>query len=165
MISPFVNSSRRVKASSGGAARHRGGSSVESLLMYEKTPFLVLQNLGTGRVLASSVLFGGYPGASAYIHNIHGADLTERALRGEAYPVADGDFESPALMQILGDSREHKQDGFTLLEPFSNGDLYLSVMKGGAGLGDPLLRPADQVRRDIQEGHLLPSFAESIYGV
>ena len=38
-------------------------------------------------------------------------------------------------------------------------------MKGGGGLGDPLLRPGEQVRRDIDEGHLLPRFAESVYGV
>ena len=38
-------------------------------------------------------------------------------------------------------------------------------MKGGAGLGDPLLRPIEAVRRDVEEGHLLPRFAESVYGV
>jgi acetone carboxylase gamma subunit len=53
----------------------------------------------------------------------------------------------------------------TMLSPFANGDLYLSVMKGGAGLGDPLLRPLEAVQRDIDEGHLLPRFAESVYGV
>ena len=37
-------------------------------------------------------------------------------------------------------------------EPFAEGDLYLSVMKGGPGLGDPLLRPVDQVERDVEEG-------------
>ena len=165
LISPFVYLSRRVKASSGGAGRHRGGSSFESLFMVNKTPFWELQNIGTGRVLSSAGLFGGYPGATAYIHNIHGADLIERAGRGEAYPVSDGDFESPALMEIQGTSREYKRDGMTLLEPFANGDLYLSVMKGGAGLGDPLLRSPEQVRRDVEEGHLLPRFAESVYGL
>jgi len=53
----------------------------------------------------------------------------------------------------------------TMLSPFANGDLYLSVMKGGGGLGDPLLRPLQAVQRDIDEGHLLPRFAESVYGV
>ncbi len=165
LISPFVYLSRRVKASSAGAGRHRGGSSFESLFMVNKTPFWELQNIGTNRVLSSAGLFGGYPGATAYIHNIHGADLTERALRGEAYPVADGDFEHPALMDIGGSAREFKNDGMTLLSPFANGDLYLSVMKGGAGLGDPLLRPVAAVEQDVQEGHLLPRFAESIYGI
>ena len=117
LISPFLYLSRRVKASSGGAGRHRGGSSFESLFMVNKTPFWELQNIGTGRVLSSAGLFGGYPGATAYIHNIHGADLIERARRGEAYPIADGDFESPALMEIQGASRDYKNDGLTLLEP------------------------------------------------
>ncbi len=164
LISPFVYLSRRVKASSGGSGRHRGGSSFESLFMVNKTAFWELQNIGTGRVLSSPGLFGGYPGSTAYIHNIRGADLTERALRGEAYPVADGDFEHPALMEIQGE-REYKNDGMTLLSPIANGDLYLSVMKGGAGLGDPLLRDEAAVARDVQEGHLLPRFAESVYGV
>jgi len=165
LISPFVYLSRRVKASSAACGRHRGGSSFESLFMINKTPFWELQNIGTNRVLSAGGLFGGYPGPTAYIHNINGADLIERARRGEAYPVADGDFENPALMAIEGSSREYKNDGMTMLSPFANGDLYLSVMKGGAGLGDPLLRPLEAVQRDIDEGHLLPRFAESVYGV
>jgi acetone carboxylase gamma subunit len=165
LISPFVYLCRRVKASSGGPGRHRGGSSFESLFMVNKTPFWELQNIGTNRVLSSAGLFGGYPGATAYIHNIKGADLIERAHRGERYPVCDGDFESPALMEIQGSVREYKNDAMTLLSPFANGDLYLSVMKGGAGLGDPLLRPVEEVQRDVAEGHLLPRFAESVYGV
>src|SRR5919109_3341404 len=38
-------------------------------------------------------------------------------------------------------------------------------MKGAAGLGDPLLRPVADVERDVAEGHLLPRFAESVYGL
>jgi acetone carboxylase gamma subunit len=67
-------------------------------------------------------------------------------------------------MAIEGD-RTYKQDNFTTLEPFGEADLYLSVMKGAPGLGDPLLRPIGEVERDVAEGHLLPRFAESIYGV
>jgi acetone carboxylase, gamma subunit len=52
-----------------------------------------------------------------------------------------------------------------MLQAFDQGDLYLSVGKGTGGLGDPLLRPVDHVQRDLREGHLLPRFAESVYGV
>ena len=38
LISPFVYLSRRVKASSGGPGRHRGGSSFESLFMVNRRP-------------------------------------------------------------------------------------------------------------------------------
>jgi N-methylhydantoinase B len=164
LISPMVYLSRRIKASSAGPGRHRGGSSFESLLMVWGTPFWELQNLGVGRTFYTSGLFGGYPGSCGYIHNIKRADLAERAARGEPYPVADGSFEDPALKAIEGE-REYKQDNFTTLHPFASGDLYLSVMKGAAGLGDPLLRPAESVRRDVAEGHLLERFADSVYGV
>jgi N-methylhydantoinase B/acetone carboxylase alpha subunit len=164
LICPMIYLSRRIKACTGGIGRHRGGSSFESLLMVWGTPFWELQNLGTARVFSSGGLFGGYPGSCAYIHNIHGADLLERARAGEAYPVADGSFEDPALMAIQGE-REYKLDNFTTLHPFQSGDLYLSVMKGAGGLGDPLLRPPASVAGDVSEAHLLPRFAESGYGV
>jgi N-methylhydantoinase B len=164
LISPMVYLSRRVKASSAGPGRHRGGSSFESLLVVWGTPFWELQNLGVGKTFYASGLFGGYPGGCGYIHNIKRPDLAERAARGEPYPVADGSFEDPALMAIEGE-RTYKQDNFTTLEPFQSGDLYLSVMKGAAGLGDPLLRPAESVRLDVAESHLLPRFAASVYGV
>ena len=164
LISPFLYLSRKAKASTAGPGRHRGGSSFESLFMVWNTPFWELQNLGTNKLFSASGLFGGYPGSAAYIHNIKGADLIDRAQRGEPYPVADGDFENPALLAIEGD-RELRLDAFTTLSPFANGDLYLSVMKGGAGLGDPLLRPAEAVEADVRDEHLLPRFAESVYGV
>ncbi|MGZ5411466.1 MAG: hydantoinase B/oxoprolinase family protein [Solirubrobacterales bacterium] len=163
LICPMIYLSRRIKANSGGAGRHRGGSSFESLLMLWKTPFWELQNLGCTRMLTAGV-FGGYPGSAGYVHNIKRNDLREMAARGEAYPLADGSFEEPALMAISGE-RTYKQDNMTTLEPFEEGDLYLSVMKGGPGLGDALLRRPAEVARDVAEGHLLPRFADSAYGV
>ena len=163
LICPMIYLSRRIKANSGGAGRHRGGSSFESLLMLWKTPFWELQNLGATRMLTAGV-FGGYPGSAGYVHNIKHNNLRDLAEAGEAYPLADGDFDHPALMAIEGE-RTYKQDNMTTLEPFEEGDLYLSVMKGAPGLGDALLRPAEAVAQDVAEGHLLPRFADSIYGV
>jgi len=164
LICPMIYLSRRIKPNTAGPGRHRGGASFESLQMVSGTPFWELQNLGTARVFSGQGLFGGYPGSCAYVHNIKNNDLAERAARGEAYPIADGDFDDPALMAILGD-RTYKQDNFTLLEPFADGDLYLSVMKGAPGLGDPLLRRPDAVAQDVDGGILMPRFADSVYGV
>jgi N-methylhydantoinase B len=158
LICPMVYLSRRVKANTAGPGRHRGGSSFESLSMVWNTPFWELQNLGSARVFPGSGLFGGYPGSCAHVHNLFRPEL------GDEYPVADGSFDEPALMGVDCERREYKQDNFTMLQPFESGDLYLSVMKGGAGLGDPLLRPVEAVERDVAEGHLLPRFAESVYG-
>jgi len=164
LICPMVYLSRRIKANTAGPGRHRGGSSFESLHMIWNTPFWELQNLGTTRLFTSQGIFGGYPGSVAYIHNIKRNNLRELAERGEAYPVADGRFDEPELMAIDGE-RTYKLDNFTLLEPFESGDLYLSVMKGAAGLGDPLERRPEDVRRDVEEGHLLPEYAERIYAL
>jgi N-methylhydantoinase B/acetone carboxylase alpha subunit len=164
LISPFVYLTRKVKANSAGPGRHRGGSSFESLMLVWKTPFWEVQNLGTGKIFSSPGIFGGYPGAAAYIHNVRNNNLFELAAAGEPYPVADGDFEHPALMAIEGD-REYLQDDFTTLAPIASGDLYLSVMKGGSGLGDPLLRAPAAVAVDVREEHLLPRFAFDVYGV
>jgi acetone carboxylase, alpha subunit len=164
LISPFVYLSRKIKASSGGPGRHRGGSSFESLMLVWKTPFWEVQNLGNGLCFSSPGIFGGYPGAIGYIHNLRRNDLFERAAAGEAYPVADGDYENPGLMALSGE-REYGHDNFTTLAPIESGDLYLSVMKGGSGLGDPLLRPPEAVVEDVREEHLLPRFADSVYGL
>jgi N-methylhydantoinase B len=164
LITPMIYLSRRIKPNTAGYGRQRGGSSFESLQMIWNTPFWELQNLGTSKLFTSQGLFGGYPGATAYVHNIRGSDLIERAGRGEAYPVADGRYDDPALLAIEGE-RELKQDNFTDLQPFEQGDLYMSVMKGAGGLGDPLLRPVEAVERDVAAGHLLPEFAEKVYAV
>lgn len=164
LIAPILYLARRRKASSGGPGRHRGGTSHEALFLHHKTPFWEVQNMGCGKTFNSPGIFGGYPGGLAYVHNVRGADLIERAGRGEAYPACDGSFDDPALMAIEGE-HEYKHDAFTTLAPIQSGDLYLTVMRGGSGLGDPLLRPPEAVTEDVREGHLLPRFADSVYGV
>src|SRR4030088_181755 len=164
LICPMIYLSRRMKPNNAGPGRHRGGSSFESLHMIWNTPFWELQNLGTSRLFTSPGLFGGYPGSVAYIHNIRANNLSYLAEAGAAYPVADGAFSELALKRISGE-RELKLDNFTLLQPFASGDLYHSVMKGAAGLGDPLERPVEAVERDVAEGHLEANFADAVYAV
>jgi N-methylhydantoinase B/acetone carboxylase alpha subunit len=164
LICPMIYLSRRIKPNTAGPGRHRGGSSFESLHMIWNTPFWELQNLGTSRLFTSPGIFGGYPGSVAYIHNIRGNNLSELAEAGKAYPVADGAFSELALKGISGE-RELKLDNFTLLQPFASGDLYHSVMKGAAGMGDPLERPVAAVERDVAEGHLEAEFADAVYAV
>ncbi len=164
LICPMIYLSRRIKPNTAGPGRHRGGSSFESLQMVWNTPFWELQNLGTTRLFISQGIFGGYPGSTAYVHNIRDNNLRALAESREAYPVADGPFSDPALLAIEG-KRELKLDNFTMLKPFASGDLYHSVMKGAAGLGDPLERPAEAVERDVAEGHIEATFADAVYAV
>jgi N-methylhydantoinase B/acetone carboxylase alpha subunit len=164
LLFPFVYLSRRIKASTGGCGRHRGGASFESLVMCWNTSYWEMQNVLNGKVFVAAGIFGGYPGACPYIHNIRNTDILQRAADGDSYPLYDGDYERLALLDIKGD-HELSQDSFTMLAPMGPGDLYLSVMRGGGGLGDPLLRPAEHVRQDVEEGFLLPRFAEDVYAI
>lgn len=164
LVAPIIYLCRRKQPSSAGIGRHRGGTSFQSLLLIWNTADYEMENIGSGGMFGSPGLFGGYPAPSTYVHNVFDSDLVERAGRGEAYPVFEEDRENPALTAIGGE-QVVKQDPTTTLWPLKAGDLYLSTGRGGGGLGDPLLRPAESVQRDVAERHLLPRFAESAYGI
>jgi N-methylhydantoinase B len=164
LITPFLYLGRQIRANTAGCGRHRGGSSFESLFMTWNTPFFQVQQIAEGRVFSSPGVFGGYPSATGYVHALRGSDIIERAKRGEAYPSGDVSYDEPALFDLPGD-RTYTQDTLRTLEPTQVGDLYLLVYRGGGGIGDPLLRPVEAVERDVAEGHLLPAYAESVYGV
>ena len=145
LICPMIYLSRRIKANSGGVGRHRGGSSFESLHMVHGTAVL---RAPEHRQRADVHLAGDLrrlPGPDRLHPQHRDNDLRELAEAGEAYPVADGSFDEPALLRSSGD-REYRQQRVHAREPFTEGDLYLSVMKGGGGLGDPLERPVEAVR-------------------
>ena len=118
-------------------------------------------------VFTSQGLFGGYPGSAAYIHNIRGADL-RRAGRARARRTRSptGSFDDPALMAIDGERDLQAGQLHDLLEPFAEGDLYLSVMKGGRRARRPAAaRPSRRSSATSPRATSLPRFAESVYGV
>jgi N-methylhydantoinase B/acetone carboxylase alpha subunit len=165
ILEPLVYLGRRVKPNTAGPGKYRGGSGFESLRMVWKTNDLLLQNCGDGAGFSSAGLFGGYPSATGYRHNVHNTDTVERAREGNPYPVREYDPGNSELSaQINGD---HKFDKHTLTYPYSfkQGDLYLSWMRGGGGLGDTLERHPQKVVDDVNHGFLLPRYASEIYGV
>ena len=161
---PNMYLGRRVKANTGGFGRHRGGAGFESLFMIWNRREYEAQNLGTSKMFTAIGLFGGYPGPTTHTHNLRNTDFLARAKAGEKYAVGDGSYDDPQLFNYSGD-REYRQSSYTLVQPIGVGDLYLSIVKGGAGLGDPLDRPVERVRQDVDEGFMLPRFAESVYGI
>jgi N-methylhydantoinase B/acetone carboxylase alpha subunit len=164
MSGPYMYMGRQIKASTGGLGRRRGGAGFESLLLIWNRREYEVQNMGTHKMFTATGLFGGYPGACSHTHNLRDTDFLDRAKDGERYATGDGSFDDPALFEYSGD-REYRQSSYTLIAPIGVGDLYLSIVKGGGGLGDPLERPEEQVKNDIEEGFMLPRFAESVYGV
>ena len=101
LICPMIYLSRRIKPNTGGPGRHRGGSSFESLLMIQEHA-----RSGSSRTSAprgcsprrgsSAATRARSPTSTTSAAN----NLRELADAGEAYPVADGPFDDPALMAI-----------------------------------------------------------------
>jgi len=165
LIEPFLYLSQRVKPNTAGPGRHRGGSGYECLRLAWKTPFYEMQNIGHGRCFIQSGLWGGYPAATGYRHNVRGADLLERAQRGEPFPLAEPDPADSALAREIAGEHLFDIETTTLPDVYREGDLYLCMFRGAAGLGDPLERPYESVMADIEGDFLLPRYAESVYGV
>ncbi len=162
LVKPVIYLGRRIKPYTGGVGRHRGGSSFESVFLIHGTPDFEIENIGTGGMFTSPGLFGGYPGAQAYVHNIFGSDIYEQAKAGKAYPVADISGEELALNAFVG---EHliSQDPYTLMQAVKTGDIYLSSGRGGGGLGDPLLRTEESIADDVSGGHMTEAWARRAY--
>jgi len=165
LIEPFLYLGQRVKPNTAGPGRHRGGSGYECLRLCWKTPFFEMQNIGNGRMFMQSGLWGGYPAAPAYRHNVRDTDFFAVVERGEPYPVHEPDPADSALERVVSGRRQFDLETTTLPEVMREGDLYLSILRGGAGLGDPLERPYEAVMEDVDGDFLLARYAEPVYGV
>jgi len=160
---PLLYLGRAVKPSSCGMGRRRGGLGFEAMRMVW-TDSYKLQNIGEGNVFSQSGLFGGYPGASGYRHNVHNTNLREIFDEGGEYPVLDGDPEDSQIERLVTGSAQFDKRCITMIQDFKRYDLYLNFIRGGPGLGDPLERLAADVERDLNDNAILPRFAEGVCG-
>jgi N-methylhydantoinase B/acetone carboxylase alpha subunit len=90
------------------------------------------------------------------------ADIIEAK---KPYPTRDGDPEHSDVENFV-QARDTVFDNHATAGPqeFGEHDLYVSVHRGGPGLGDPLERDPADVQADLNSGDLLPRFAATIYG-
>ncbi|HLZ08536.1 MAG TPA: acetone carboxylase subunit alpha, partial [Chloroflexota bacterium] len=80
-------------------------------------------------------------------------------------PHADNDPDDSELLRLIKGRVVHDRRCLHLPTPAKETDLYVSLLRGGHGLGDVLERAPESVRDDVREGHLLKRFAETVYGV
>ena len=165
LLEPLLYLGRRIKANTAGPGKFRGGSGFESLRLCWNTPMYQLQNINAGRIFPSTGLFGGYPNAATYRLNLHGTDFAESAEKGLPLPVRDGDPADSEILRLVKADKVLRDDLTTTLPyPFHQGDIYLSILNGGCGVGDPLERDPARIEEDLNGGFLLPRYAGSIYG-
>ena len=164
-LEPLLYLSRRIRPSTAGMGRQRGGSGWEALRMVWKTDDLVLYNLGEGHVFHGNGLFGGYPGCTGYRLNVERNNLKELIETGRPVPHADNDPEDSEILRLLDGVVVRDNRCTHLATPVGQYDVYVSLLRGGHGVGDVLEREPAAVAADVGEGLLLERFAERVYGV
>ncbi|MCJ7653521.1 MAG: hydantoinase B/oxoprolinase family protein, partial [Actinobacteria bacterium] len=164
LIIPFLYLGRGVKPNTAGMGKYRGGSGFQSLYAVWKTTDLVMQNAGDGNTFPSPGIFGGYPSASGYRHNVLKTDLLERFRKKQPYPTREDDPADSEISRYC--EGEHLFDTRTLNYPYRmyHGDIYYSYYRGGGGLGDPIEREPELIEKDLNENFVLPRYAEKVYG-
>jgi N-methylhydantoinase B/acetone carboxylase alpha subunit len=165
ILEPLMYLARRIRPNTAGPGRHRGGAGWETIRFVHGTDDQVLYNLGEGHVFHGNGLFGGYPSCTGYRLNVEDNDLKERIEKGLKIPHADNDPEASELLELLNGRVVRDRRCVHLPTPAGEYDVYVSLLRGGHGLGDVLDREPDSVADDVAEGHLLDRFAERVYGV
>jgi len=165
LLEPALYLGRTLKPNSAGMGKYRGGSAFESVRMAWGTDELYLQNNGNALAFNSPGMFGGYPSSTGYIHNVRDTDMEERIENREKYPVRDGTPEDSQMFDYVeGEDRQFEERGTSLLHEYDERDLYLSVNRGGAGLGDPIERDPDDIEDDLNDETVQKEYAERVYG-
>jgi len=95
-------------------------------------------------------------------------DDVDFSLYGDRFRIAPLGLEGgePGSLTTAAVFRDGKRLDFNLKKGarLRQGDLVVIATSGGAGFGDPKARPAELVRRDIEQGVLSPEAAASAYG-
>lgn len=138
-----------------GPGRQRGGGSTGLAIVPHDVDGLDAMVIGHGVEVPNSIgLFGGLPGACA-----------THVLKRTNQPI------DQLLRRYWNSDQVTKDDGVEDLgaKPGSfrigQGDVFCYTFQGGGGYGDPLLRDASLVMRDIRDGHVSVASAAALYGV
>ncbi len=165
LLEPMLYLGRRMRPSSAGMGKQRGGSGFEAVRLLYGTEEQELYSIGNSNVFFGGGLFGGYPAPSLHRHNIRNTDMAERIAAKTPYPVSDRDPENSEMTKLVVGDEMRDRNSMSKPIGLEEYDLYHSVLSGGHGLGDVLDRRVDDVVKDLDDDLLLPRFAYSAYGV
>jgi N-methylhydantoinase B len=146
---PILYLWRREVADSGGAGAYRGGNSLETMSVPWKVDRAELAHSCAGGVIPTRGNRGGYPGGTTWV---------------EVYPDA-----LPESFERLPDPTDLGVQPVRIAAKCASHDLgvrdaFRQVLTGGAGWGDPLLRPVADIEADIERGSTTHEAASGAYG-
>lgn len=158
----FLPIRRGFLADSGGFGKFRGGDGTQNMnVVVSEEPITAFRNGKGTRIPSNTGLFGGYAESCLVGLRVTDTDYLERFRAGDDVPtdvrelVAERSVDGEYHFEPVGrDSRTSER-----------GDLFIRLMGGGGGLGDPLERDAEAVVEDVSHGMTSEWAAESVYGV
>ncbi|MFP1155039.1 hypothetical protein BHQ21_24185 [Mycobacterium sherrisii] len=151
---PILYLWRRLYQNSGGPGRFRGGNGLELAWTPWYTPGGQQHVMTPCWQVPPTGQAGGYPASTSGFTLVSGA-RADAMLAAGRMPTSLDDFgATPELLH-------GKQFGFGIMP----GDVLRLRSGGGAGYGDPLERPADEVVVDVRWGKIDRQAAASAYGV
>lgn len=144
---------RRVVPNSGGPGQFRGGLGMDQGFALRH----VDQMGGAAFVEVAEApprgFGGGYPASTGGIVNIVETNLEELEAAGQQGDVTNINGDRQLMRSKVGHMVVNRND----VQHWFSG--------GGGGLGDPLLREAELVRRDVADGYVTTGHAAELYGV
>ena len=153
---PLLYVYRKQCRDTAGAGRYRGGVGTEALLIPHGTTgaldFTVVCH-GAAHPEAAGLL-GGTPGSVQAHLLFRKTDLAARFAAGDIPTSHEAVGHEEAVVLAAKDRGV-----------LAHGDALLAVANGGGGFGDPLLRDAHAVHRDLTRDLCSPAIVRDLYGV
>jgi N-methylhydantoinase B len=147
---PILYLWRREIPDSGGAGAYRGGNSLEAMSVPWKVDRAELAHSCAGGVIPTRGSRGGYPGGTTWV------DVYPDALPENFDRLPDPSDLGIEPVPIPGKCATYD---------LGVRDAFRQVLTGGAGWGDPLLRPVDEIEADLARGSTTREAAAGAYGV
>ncbi|WP_040831231.1 hydantoinase B/oxoprolinase family protein [Nocardia jiangxiensis] len=145
---------RRLTENAGGPGRYRGGQSLDqAYTMYAGGDELVGSATNPCTYVPPRGAGGGFPGGTNTYFPIYNTNLEQVRTAGKL----------PLPETLTGD--ELAVPTKTVHLRMTEGDVFRMISGAGGGVGDPLLRPAQEVVADVTDGFVSAAHARAAYGV
>ncbi len=163
---PYLDMSHRLDPWSVGHGRLRSGLCIPHVQMIHGGSQLqasALVSSGSGKILPNLGAYGGYPGCTNSFVVLRNTNTKQLMAEQKPLLYEVGHPDHPEWERIEGDlwTSHHMPAPFEL----NQGDILVTLMGAGGGLGDPLERDPASIRRDLDNGLTAPEMAREIYAV
>jgi N-methylhydantoinase B len=154
MDSPVLMLWRRLHKNVSGAGRYRGGGSIDEAFLLHGVDNFIGNTSMPGTEVPAGGFSGGLPGGSGAAQILRDTNVDQIFASGKL----------PSSPELVGGTDPGNRSANATHLSLHKGDVFRGLASCGGGLGDPFLRPPEEVQMDIDDGVYGANAAESLYG-